>query len=208
MILLSIGDWWNALNNAEQIFWGIAILSSVLFVFQFIVSFFLGTDFDGDMDVGISAGVDDGGHYSLDSDFSLFSLRSIIAFFTFFGWAGVVALGAGAGIMLAVAFAIFSGGAALVLVAYMFYWFAKMTKEGNVKLQEALQKQAEVYLTIPAKRNGQGKVHLTLGNSLREMDAITDDETLINTGSKVQITDILSDNVLLVKAIPEKSLAK
>lgn len=208
MILLSISDWWYALSSAEQIFWGIAIISSVLFVFQFIITLFLGADFDSDvdMDVDVSADVDGGGHFDLDPDFTLLSLRGIIAFFTFFGWAGVVALSAGAGTFVAIAFAIVSGGSALVLVAYMLYWFAKLTKEGNINPREALKKQAEVYLTIPARRLGQGKVHLTLGNSLREIDAVTDAETPINTGSKVMITDILDDNVLVVNNIPEKLL--
>ncbi len=207
MMLLSINDWWQTLSNAEQIFWGIALISSVLFVLQFIVTLFLGADFDGDMDVDmdLDAGVDvdHGGDYSLDTDFTLFSLRGIIAFFTFFGWAGVLALRGGASVFIAIAFAMISGGAALVLVAYLLYWFAKLTKEGNVNIQEALNQQGEVYLTIPAQRKGQGKVHITIGNSLREMDAVTNAKEPIVTGTKVIITDVLEGNVLVVNELTE-----
>lgn len=207
MIFLNINEWWQTLTNAEQIFWGIALISSVLFVLQFIVTLFLGADFDGDVEVEVDmdagADVDHGGDYSLDTDFTLFSLRGIIAFFTFFGWAGVLALRGGANIFVAVAFAMISGGAALVLVAYLLYWFAKLTKEGNVKIEEALNKQGEVYLTIPAAREGQGKVHFILGKSLREMDAVTNAKEPIATGTKVIITDIIEGNVLVVNELAE-----
>lgn len=206
MIILNINDWWQTLSNAEQIFWGIALIFSVLFVLQFVVSLFLGADLDSDMDADMDLDVDadHGGHFELDTDFTLLSLRGIIAFFTFFGWAGVLALKGGASVFVAIAFAMVSGGAALVLVAYLLYWFAKLTKEGNVNVQEALHQEGEVYLTIPSERQGQGKVHFILGKSLREMDAVTDGEEQIVTGSKVIITDILNNNVLVVKAKSEK----
>lgn len=207
MMLFSVSHWWNTMSNAEQIFWGIALISSVLFVLQFIVSLFLGADFDSDVDVDLDVNadvdLDHGGDYSLDADFTLFSLRGIIAFFTFFGWAGVLALRGGASIFVAIAFAMVSGGAALVLVAYLLYWFAKLTKEGNVNVQEALNQQGEVYLTIPAAREGQGKVHITIGKSLREMDAVTNAKEPIITGTKVVITDILEGNVLVVNELTE-----
>lgn len=202
-MLLTINDWWSALSSAEQVFWGIALVSSVLFFFQFVVTLLVGFDTDTDAHVEISGDVDanHGGDFHLDGDFALFSMRSIIAFFTFFGWAGVLALRAGSSTFVALAFAMFSGGAAMVLVAYMLYWFSKLTKEGNVNIYEAIYKKGEVYLTIPAKRSGQGKVHLNLGGSLREMDAVTDADETIATGDPIIITDVLNEELLLVEKL-------
>ncbi len=207
MTFISVSDWWNTLSSAEQIFWSIALISSVLFVFQFIVSLFFGFDSDVDVDVSTDVDADAGGDFHLDGDFALFSMRSIIAFFTFFGWAGVLALRAGANVYVAVAFAMVSGGAALVLVAYTLYWFSKLTREGNVNVYEAIYKHGEVYLPIPAGRSGQGKVHFELGGSLREMDAITDANEVIATGTRVVITDVLKEDILLVERLKSEEPA-
>ena len=49
MILLNLGDWWVTLSGAQQAFWGIAIVFSILFLIQFVFSL-IGLDADADMD--------------------------------------------------------------------------------------------------------------------------------------------------------------
>ncbi len=185
-------SWWSSLNNIEQIFWGIAIVFSVLFVIQFGLSLF-GLDFDSDADIDVSeAG------YSLDPSFTLLSVRSIIAFFTFFGWVGVLALARNYTITWVLILAIGAGLIAMGLVAYMMYFFSRLAEEGNANIQELIYKNATVYLTIPERRKGKGKVHVTLGKSLREMDAVTEGEQLGN-GKTVKIIEIIEDNILVVE---------
>jgi len=196
-MLLSINDWWTALSGTEQIFWGIALISSVLFFFQFIVTLFLGIDTDTDVDVHTD--VDTHGDFHVDGDFALFSMRSIIAFFTFAGWAGVLALRAGVANWIVVGFSLFSGSVAMALVAYALYAFSKLTQAGNVDMNEAIYRNGQVYLAIPAGRNGQGKIHFELGGSLREMDAVTDAVEPIATGDNIVITDVLDGDLLLVE---------
>jgi len=196
-MLLSINDWWTALNGTEQIFWGIALLSSVLFFFQFIVTLFLGFDTDTD----VHADVDADGGFHVDGDFALFSMRSVIAFFTFAGWAGVLALRAGAANWIVVLFALFSGSIAMALVAYALYAFSKLTQAGNADIYEAKYQNGQVYLSIPASRSGQGKIHFQLGGSLREMDAVTDAAEPIATGDNIVITDVLDNDLLLVEKV-------
>ena len=48
--ILSIETWWANMSGAEHIFWGISIVFSVLFFFQFILGLF-GLDFDADADI-------------------------------------------------------------------------------------------------------------------------------------------------------------
>jgi len=199
MLLLVFGDWWSALNGTQQMFWGISIIFSVLFIIQFVLSL-IGLDFDGDADFDVSTDTDTEGGYSLDPSFTLFSVRSIIAFFTFFGWTGVLALNAGVGTTMAVILASTSGFAAMVLVGYMMYLFSKLSESGNVDLNEALFQTGEVYLTIPAGKRSVGKIHINIQGVMKEMDAITEGKTLA-TGATIRVVEIVDENLLLVEPV-------
>ncbi len=200
MSLLTFGSWWTTLSGTQQLFWAIAIVSSVLFVIQFVFSL-IGVDLDTDADIDIGgADMDDTG-YSLDDSFSIFSARSIISFFTFFGWTGILTLNAGGSTMTALIAATLSGTAAMFLVAYLMWQFAKLTQEGNVDINMALYNTGEVYLTIPPKNEGQGKVHITIQGSLKELDAITDSHTPIPTGSFIKVIEVVKNRLLVVEPI-------
>lgn len=201
MVLLIFGDWWSTLNGTQQVFWGISIIFSVLFVIQFVLSL-IGLDFDSDTDFEVSTDTDadTGGDYSIDPSFTLFSVRSIIAFFTFFGWTGVLALNAGFGTMMAVILASFSGFAAMAMVGYMMYLFSKLGESGNVNVNEAMFQTGEVYLTIPEGKRGQGKVHINIQGVMKEMDAITEGKTLA-TGSTIRVVEVIDDQILVVESI-------
>jgi hypothetical protein len=88
----------------------------------------------------------------------------------------------------------------MVTVAYLMYFFSRLAEEGNADLAELIFKNATVYLTIPERRKGKGKVHVTLNNSLREMDAVTEGERLDN-GKSVKIIEILEENILVVEPV-------
>ncbi len=201
MIFLSLGEWWSSLGSTLQIFWGISIIFSVLFVIQFVLSL-IGLDFDTDADIDIPSDSPDSG-FGLETDFTIFSVRSIIAFFTFFGWAGVLVLRSGGSTGAAIGFACLSGFSAMLLVGYMMYLFSKLTEEGNLDINEALFNTGEVYLKIPANKEGYGKVHLKINGSLRELDAITTEGETLPTGSQVRVIEVLEDNLLLVEPIDE-----
>ncbi|MEM6966874.1 MAG: hypothetical protein AAF573_19070 [Bacteroidota bacterium] len=199
MLLLILGDWWGSLNATEQVFWGISIIFSVLFIIQFVLSL-IGLDFDTDTDLDVSTDVDTDGGYSLDPSFTLFSVRSIIAFFTFFGWTGVLALNAGLGTMTAVILASISGFIAMAIVGYMMYLFSKLGESGNVDVKDALFQTGEVYLTIPETKRGQGKIHINISGSLREMDAITEGKKL-PTGATVRVVEVINEQLLVVEPV-------
>jgi len=187
MSLLSIQTWWQALSGAEQIYWGIAIIASLLFLIQMILSF-VGIDSELDMDI------DDG-----DAGIGIFSVKGIISFFMFFGWGGIVSLGAGfkAPQVLMIAFLI--GFLAMVAVAYVFSKLLRLQETGTVDVDAALGQVGEVYLTIPGDKEGLGKIHLKLAGKLMEFDAVTTGHTL-NYGTSVKVKRIGADNVMLVEA--------
>ena len=206
-ILASLDEWWQLLSGAQQIFWVIAGFSSLLFVTLFGLSLLgLGSDTDVDLETDVDVDVDvdldhDSGHdFSLDKDFSAFSIRSIIAFFTFFGWTGVYLLNQGRGVAFSTVIAILVGTTALLVVAYMIFKFAQMEKSGTVNVWTALDQEGEVYLSIPQHLEGRGKVHLVVGGSLHEFDAQTKGDQL-PSGSQVKVIDVIDEQILLVEPI-------
>ena len=194
MLLAISNGWWEGLTGAGQAFWGISIVFSVLFVIQFVLSL-IGVDFDLDMDGDVDT------DFGMDADFSLFSIRSIIAFFTFFGWTGVLVLGAGFGVWTAIISASLSGFLAMVIVGYMMYKFTKFDESGTFNPNSAINHIGEVYLFIPPAKAGYGKIHLKMKSGLKEMDAVTDEAHEIPTGAKIKVIEVLDDNLLLVEKI-------
>lgn len=187
MLLISITGWWEALGSTEQLYWGIALISTIIFAIQLILSF-VGVDAELEADL-------DGG-----DGLGLISFRSLIAFSTFFGWGGVGALAEGFTPAKALMIAFLCGFLAMVTLAYMLAKLFQMQESGTVDIYEAISKEAEVYLRIPEAKDGKGKVHVNVEDKLMEFDAISDGESFA-TGSKVKVKDILNDNVMLVTAI-------
>jgi hypothetical protein len=74
----------------------------------------------------------------------------------------------------------------------------KLTDSGTLNLNGAVGKIGSVYLTIPAKRSGLGKVQVKV-QGLQTLDAMTDSEEEIKTGSVIEVVDILNNEILLVK---------
>lgn len=193
----TLNTWWEALTFWQQGFWAIALFFSMLFVLQYIVTLVgFGMSLDGDADMNGSSDFDN----AVDPGFTWLSLRSIIAFFTFFGWTGVVLLGKGYGLWIAFISSFLSGMLAMALVAYMIYFFARQTQSGNYILRDALFTIAEVYLTVPMNKTGTGKVHVRIGNATREVDAVTEGRALA-TGTQVRIVDLIDNHLFLVEAV-------
>jgi hypothetical protein len=67
-----------------------------------------------------------------------------------------------------------------------------------MNIANAINLTGTTYLFIPANRGGMGKVHIKVQGSLRELQAVTDDDTDIATGSLIRVKNIINDNILLV----------
>ena len=82
---------------------------------------------------------------------------------------------------------IVAGCAAAVGVAYLMKAILKFQSDGNRRMGYAVGKPAEVYLTIPAKRAGSGKISVIVQDSLTECAAVTDSDEPLPTGSRCVI---------------------
>jgi hypothetical protein len=89
------------------------------------------------------------------------------------------------------------GLAGLVVMGLLMRGLHKLEAEGTVRIQQALGEEAVVYLTIPGKRSGHGKVTVKVQNRLMEYAAVTDNET-IPTGTPVEVVDLIDEETLKV----------
>ena len=196
MILLDFSTWWSELSTFASIYWLITLPASAVFVIQLILTL-IGADADHD---GLDAlGDADAG---VDTDhgigFQFISLKNFIAFFTVFGWVGLACIYSGFGPWITVFISTVAGLIMMLIMASIYYFLGKLTESGNVNMQAAIGKTATVYLFIPAKRQASGKVQIQL-QGYRTLDAMTDDDEQIATGSIVQVVDVINDEILLVK---------
>jgi hypothetical protein len=188
----SYSEWWNGLSTVLKIFWSVAIPFTMLFVLQLVLSFMHGDTADDLPDAEVSA--DHG------AGFQFFTLKNLVGFFTIFGWVGIAMIDSGATIRAAVAVATLGGGLMMVVMAGMFYLLMKAQYDGTMKIEKAVGHTGEVYLTIQSKRGGLGKVQIMVQGAIRTLDALTDDDSDIQTGKIVKVSSIVNQNVLLVTA--------
>ncbi|MGD9978693.1 MAG: hypothetical protein AB7S54_12260 [Bacteroidales bacterium] len=198
MEILSIGSWWDGLSTISKVYWVVAIAASLIFLIQTVATF-VGADSDsGDIDATGDADA------SIDTDhgigFQLISLKNLIGFFTIFGWSGLACLDSGLSVGLTIIISFICGIIMMVLMASIFYFMGKLVESGNVNMESAVGKTGTAYLKIPANRKTAGKIQLQL-QGFRTLDAMTDDSEDIPTGSVIQVTGVISDDLLLVKKV-------
>ena len=186
-------DWFNSLDPVLKIYWGMAIGASVIFVIQMIMSLVGGDVFD---DVDFDADTDS--HSGGVSHF--FSVRNLVNFLLGAGWGGVCFYGTiTSKAWLAVVAVLF--GIIFVLIFFgLIKILLKLQKDNTFRLDETLNKTADVYLPIPANRSGKGKIQISVRGSFHEIDAITAGEK-ITTGSKVRVVEIIDNQAVLVEKI-------
>lgn len=195
-------EWWNALGGLQQVFYIIAVPSTVVLLLQSLL-LILGLG-DGDMDSDIpDDGIPDVSHGA--DGFALFSVRGIVAFFAVGGWTGVALLDAGAAPVLSIAVAFIAGSVALVAVALILKSVLGLQDAGNVQLQNAIGQTAKVYITIPANYKETGKITLTFQGRFMECDAVTDDKKDIKTGESVVVTKLFDQGTLQVERLHKAS---
>lgn len=184
----------------ERILFVLASASTALLVVQIIL---LLIGFSGG-DISDASGFD-----TLDIDsvsgegveLSMFTVKGFIAFFSVGGWVGLAVSQSGGHILLVLFLALLSGGGALYGVAYLYRLGAKMQSDGTIHINNAIGQIAKVYLTIPAKGDGAGKVTLNLQERFVELEAVTESNVPIKSEEMVRIVGCYENTVIVVKNI-------
>ena len=186
----------------------------------FDVSDTSGIDFDGggidggfdvpsdmssvDLSHDLTLGHDASGGHSVDGgnpgDFSsmrMFTLQTIVAFLTVFSWTTIVAIHGGLPAGLAFGIGLALGFIVMFAVAKIVQLSARLAENGTLDVRNCLGLTASVYIPIPPKGQGEGKVNVTVQGQLRELSAVTGEAEMIKTGTQVRITDLRGDTVVV-----------
>jgi hypothetical protein len=135
----------------------------------------------------------------------LTNLQSIAAAFAFFGLGGAAVLSSGAAVWSAVAVGAVAGVAGASGVAAMLRSMTAFESDGTLPIDAAIGALGQVYVSIPARQAGRGKVHVTVRDRLVEYEAVTNGEALAS-GAPVLVTDVAGTDALVVCAVDEPTL--
>ncbi len=189
-------EFFSEMSTFEQTYWIIALIGSVIFAIILVITF-LGGDMDSDMAAdGTDFEADDGG-----VGFQFFTLKNLIAFFTIFGWTGIVCIGYDLSNGVTIIISVIAGLLMMVATSSLFYFMSRLTEDGTLKIKNAIGAIGEVYLPIGANRTKTGKVQISVQGSLRELEALTDEDKTLSTGTVVKVIEIVSAELILVETL-------
>lgn len=146
-------------------------------------------DFDGDVDMDDAGG----------SGVGWFTVKGLVAFFSIGSWTGFAMDVSGCHEALTICISILTGIVALIGVGFLYKALNKLQSNGILNVKNAIGKEAEVYLTIPANNKGLGKVTLQIQERYVELDARTSSEEDLPTGSIVKVVDVINGDLVVEK---------
>jgi hypothetical protein len=187
--------WWSALQLAEKIYWIIAIPFTLIFVLQLILTF-IGGDFGSDSDIpdhDVAVEHDHG------IGFQYLSIKNLIGFFTIFGWTGIACLAGDKSLVFTVIVSSLAGLLMMLIMSTIVYGMGRLAEDGTLDLKNAVGKTGTVYLSIPSRRKGMGKVQINV-QGFQTLDAFTDDDTDLKTGQIIKVLEVIDNEILLVKS--------
>ena len=177
------------LENLEPLlrnFWYVAILASLIFIIQTIMTF-VGADGSDGHSIDIQGN-------ELDAPFELFSFRNLINFLLGFSWTGISF------------YSTFSNKSFLIFISllvgalFVYFFFIIINQIRKLAEDNTILKTAEVYLTIPANKTGKGKILISVNGAVHELDAMTEGEE-IKSGKTIKVVKIENRNILIVEKI-------
>lgn len=137
----------------------------------------------------------DGGNPHDFSSMRMFTLQTVVAFLTVFSWTAIVCVQSGMPTALAMGVGFVLGFLVMFAVAKIVQLSARLVENGTLDMRNCLGEVGTVYVPIPPKGSGSGKIMMTVQGQLRELTAVSSSKELISTGTQVRVTDISGDTV-------------
>jgi hypothetical protein len=175
------------ITNAEpylKAFYFTAIFSSSIFIIQLLMTLIGMADTDIDF----------------DEPFQLFTIRNMINFLLGFSWTGIGFYNTISNKPILLLLAIIVGFLFIGLFILVIKQFMKLEEDNTFTLDKIVGYDGNVYLTIPAQHSGKGKIQISYGGTLHELEAVTDDES-IPTGSSIKVKRVLNNDTVVVTPI-------
>lgn len=196
----TITIWYESLDPTLRVYWTIAIATSLVFIIQMALTFIGIGDHDADLSMPDATDIPDGDTLDTGGAMQLFTIRNLINFLLGIGWGGVCFWSVIPIRPLLAIVAILCGSVFVAMFLFMFKQMKKLESNGAFRIQDSVGIVCLVYLRIPAAREGQGKVQISLHGSVQEISAMTDG-AFIPTGARVRVIQVIDDNTLLVEPI-------
>jgi hypothetical protein len=129
--------------------------------------------------------------------FGLLTFRTLTAAVAFFGFTGLAALRLELEPLPALAVSVGAGVAAIFLVGSLMRFLSRLNVDGTIRIERSMGTRGTVYLTVPGKRSGVGKVQVSVMSRLIEYKAVTANDAL-STGSKIVVVGIVAPDTVEV----------
>lgn len=191
-------EWLKSLSVMGNIYLWLGVVSTAFLIIQIVLMCF--SAFGGDLDLDGDGDID----VDFDSGVSIFTTKSITAFFAVGSWAGllVYVLVDEKLAWISVLVAAVAGILAMLAVVLIMRFIVKLQCNGLFQPEKLVGQSATVYVSIPASRTGRGKITLTAQGKFSELDAVTDGTGKINVDETVQIVAVEND-CMVVKRISD-----
>lgn len=161
-----------------------AIIGGSVLVLQTLL-LLLGGHSDADADADFDADhPQDVGHGNII--FKALSIKTAVAFLTFFGLSGLACKQAGWETTSTLGVSLGAGIAALFIVGYLMSMLTQLQSSGNVNLANAVGTTGKVYVRIPPNYAGRGKVTVVVQKRSMQFSAVTAGAE-IPTGREVRV---------------------
>jgi len=194
-------NWWGSLDLALQILYCIALPSSLLLILKSLM-IIIGVGEGGDSDGGFDLDSDCGAGYPSElTAANLFTLQGVASFLAVFGWTSILMYQAGAPLIVSIAAAIVLGLAVMFALAKVMMSLTKLAHTGTLDVKTLLGGTGTVYLNIPPKGEGTGKVTIQTSERLVEFEAVSESDEDIPNNAAIRVIDILGENVLVVEKL-------
>jgi membrane protein implicated in regulation of membrane protease activity len=180
----------NFFGGPLPLFYGIALIASVLLVVQVLLTFFGFDDFDAD---GAEVGS------------GIITLRSLTGFFGGFGWTAVLMIESGFSPGISTLAGVLAGLVLMLSFAYLMRLLYSLRESGNVQLETAVGKTGTVYVSIPADSASVGQIQIMVQGRLQVVPATTHSGERIPSGGQVRIIDLIDGMTLLVEPVANVS---
>jgi len=135
--------------------------------------------------------------------FGILTFRTIVAALTFFGIAGLCGTSADWPMPWTLALSIVAGAGAMFGVHWLMQALHKLRADGTVRIQRAVGRPGTVYLRIPPRKEGVGKVQVNVQNRTMEYEAMTSQEEELPVGTRVVVVDVVGPETLEVELVPD-----
>lgn len=128
-----------------------------------------------------------------------FTVFTFIGFILAFGLMGKLSVSDNIPILPSMIISFFVGLTGLIIFSLIQYAIDLMIKHDVIYSANTIGMYAFVSKDIPAKRGGEGKVIIKVNDKISQFTAVTNDEVTLTKGTKVKVSNSMSDKCIVVE---------